>query len=167
VSFRKEKLPQENSALLHQINTQVQTILNNKYIHNMGFGYDNGFAAWGGGLGCSVAHSDANARVFLSWIIPETRTDWKITMFTFSSAPRTASGKVYIGATADGESLDTTSIENGTAMDCLSGGGVNFIEQTSTSTFTATVGDYIYYRWEKDANDGAGTFYVVGSVLTY
>ena len=122
---------------------------------------DSGFVPWT--TGWSVAHSDNNARVWYTFVAPST-DNYKVRIYYFSSE-RTASGKIYAGATAFGEVYSLTNIFNGVNFDLSWMGVANEMGYTESAQFAATEGEFIHARFNKDANDGAGTIYVIAGVI--
>jgi len=127
----------------------------------------NGFVAtWERWL---VLSSDNDAGVRFTFIIPETRNDWKLTFVSQTSATggsQTNSGLLYVGKNGDGDSFSYNNIFNALNFDLVHSGD-NIVTYTSSGTFSAEKGQYLYVAWNKDSDDGSGNLWLCGIYLTH
>lgn len=114
-----------------------------------------------------ATHADVNAKLWFTFIVPETRADWKITFVSYSSvASRTDSGVVSAGAAGAGETRSDNNIFNGANLDLPHAINHKYYH-TSTSTFSLTKGDTVQGTWTKDNNAGSGILYFFVITLTH
>ena len=130
------------------------------------YGGDQGFLkildAW------YVLNADPNARLWGSFICPETRADWKVILITMNSVGNQfVSGTLSMGATGDNEVDSSNNIHNNINWDITHPAVAYTYEFKITAAFSATERDVIRYHYATDANDGAGTIYVMGFVLVH
>ena len=169
-----EKLEEANSAHIAQIAASIPTSYYTQAEvdaliptvptiipphHSSG---DNGFAAWN--MGWSVLHSDNNARCWFGFVAPSTES-YKFRLYYKSSGSRIASGKIYVGVTALGEVYSLTNTISGANFDLIDMGVAFEMGYTESAAFNASEGEFIHCRFNKDANDGADTIYVITAVL--
>jgi len=134
----------------------ILTLMNNYISPTLMYGME-GFAM-AGAESWSVASSDVNAYMQFNFVVPETRNDWKITLVTVNSGIVSNSGKLYLGAAGSGETYSDTNIFNGINFDLIHVVGNQYLYTTS-SAFSATLGDLLAGSWGKDANEGASALY--------
>ena len=161
---RNKRLAETNSALLQQINkTNFEKI--DRYTLPIIFNPTAGFAYSGSSI--IVVHSDVNAAIYTTFKVPETRTDWKLSILSWSTiSSRTDSGLISAGKAAVGGVDSDTNIFNGVNMDLVHVTNLVHVE-TKTSVFSATKNDTIRALWIKDDNPGTGSLIILAVILTY
>ena len=147
------------------VNALIDVILNTGIPPSI-YGGDQGFLLslnyW------YVLNADPNARLWVSIICPETRADWKIILITMNSVGNQfVSGTLSLGTTGDNEVDSANNIHNNINWDITHPAVAYTYEFKITAAFSATERDVIRYHYATDANDGAGSMYVMGVVLVH
>jgi hypothetical protein len=112
----------------------------------------------------SVAHSDTNARFLFNFTCPETSSSWYIAIYHYSTvSSRTDGGGMYLGAQANNESVTNNIYNNSSTSLVNTTAGRVYV--TTKGPFSATEGDLLHGRWQKNNNPGTGNLYIYGAYI--